>query len=170
MTQRQSPINRVQLIMFRKLNVVYFENESKHTELFIVMEVQMATNTFQRVKVDKLRKNELICAYIYVFYALQSRGRNVHYSMPSYIWRSKNIRDSAKSATWTQVVVFSAAAPSSPWTWRHHGPPKRWQPITSLHVVTTQKTTTWTIAVKTSRSYKTLHHNFQFKNLRYSLW
>jgi hypothetical protein len=29
---------------------------------------------------------------------------------------------------------------SQPWRWRQHGPPKRWYPTTTLHGVTTQKT------------------------------
>jgi len=31
---------------------------------------------------------------------------------------------------------------SQPWRWRHHGTPKRWYPTTTLHGVTTQKTST----------------------------
>jgi len=32
---------------------------------------------------------------------------------------------------------------TSLWIWRHHGPPKRRYPTTTLHSVTTQKTSTW---------------------------
>jgi hypothetical protein len=31
----------------------------------------------------------------------------------------------------------------SPWRWRQHGALKRWYPTTTLHGVTTQKTSTW---------------------------
>jgi hypothetical protein len=33
------------------------------------------------------------------------------------------------------------------WRWRQHGPLKRWYPTTTLHDVTTQKTSTWNITV-----------------------
>jgi len=40
----------------------------------------------------------------------------------------------------------------SPWRWRQHGPPKRWYPDTTVHGITTQKTSTWIfIAVKISK-------------------
>jgi len=32
------------------------------------------------------------------------------------------------------------------WRWRQHGSPKRCYPTSSLHSVTTQKTTTWNFA------------------------
>jgi hypothetical protein len=59
-----------------------------------------------------------------------------------------SVRFEMSTAMMIQIVVFwdvtlcSDAAPSSPWSWREHGPPKCWYP-TSLHGVTTQKTTTW---------------------------
>jgi len=34
----------------------------------------------------------------------------------------------------TEVVVFWVVTPCRPWRWRHHGPPKRWNPTTSLPI------------------------------------
>jgi hypothetical protein len=47
----------------------------------------------------------------------------------------------------SQVEVFWVV---TPWRRRQHGPPKRWHPTTTLHGVTTQKTSTW----KTSPPWK----------------
>jgi hypothetical protein len=41
---------------------------------------------------------------------------------------------------------------TSPWRWRQQGPPELWYPTTTLHIVTTQKISTWNItAVKASK-------------------
>jgi len=49
---------------------------------------------------------------------------------------------------WCPVTTYTASQPER---WKQHGPLKRWYPTTTLHLVTTQKTSTCTIiAVKTS--------------------
>jgi hypothetical protein len=46
--------------------------------------------------------------------------------------------------------------PSSPWRWRQYRPLKHWYPTTTLHSITTQKTSTWNItAVKASKLVRT---------------
>jgi len=44
-------------------------------------------------------------------------------------------------------------AASSPWRRRQQGPPKRWHPTTTLHGITTQKTTTWTFIASPAKTW-----------------
>jgi len=50
--------------------------------------------------------------------------------------------DAVKCCGRTPTFRRSVMPPSS--GWRHYGQPKRWYPITSIHGVTTQKTSSWT--------------------------
>jgi len=46
---------------------------------------------------------------------------------------------------------------SSPWRWRHQGPSKHWYPTTTLHGVTTQKTSPWIFTVMKTSNFTSLH-------------
>jgi hypothetical protein len=62
----------------------------------------------------------------------------------SEIWGFRGDEDtSSSSGSWHRVMGQAAAVSISHWRWRQHGPLKRLYPTTTLHVVTTQKTTTW---------------------------
>jgi len=64
-------------------------------------------------------------------------------------------------AAWTSETLISYHNISSGWRWRQHGPLKRWYPTTTLHGVTTQKTSTWNMtAMKASALAHHIHVSF----------
>jgi hypothetical protein len=63
-----------------------------------------------------------------------------------------SMRDEGCTDLWNVGDLPQHYRASQPRRWRKHWPPKRWYPTTTLHGVTTQKTSTWnTTAVKASK-------------------
>jgi len=72
-----------------------------------------------------------------LLYIIWSTG--VHNTSP-WIW----------GASWTpgtSLVSYNSTRrhDTSRWRWRQHGTSKRWYITTTLHIITTQKTSTWNI-------------------------
>jgi hypothetical protein len=80
--------------------------------------------------------------------------------------RTQKNEDGSITDPWNTGTYHNTTRCHNPedWRWRHHGPLKHWYPTTTLHGVTTQKTSTWIFTtVKTSSlpSGK-IYHNSQF--------
>jgi len=83
-------------------------------------------------------------------------------SLPCEIWGFHCGEDSSRGPLGCDAVLCcgripkfrrSMLTPSSGWSWRQHGIPKRWYPTTKLHGVTTQRTSTWMFITVLTRAY-----------------
>jgi hypothetical protein len=89
-----------------------------------------------------------------------------------FIYRSAYIRrEVVLHSTLCDIKFLNAA---KPWRWRQLGPPKRWYPTTTLHSVTTQKTTwiftlkmeaAWTSETLASSNNTTRRHSLECHDL-----